>query len=809
MSAGTAPVCAEVPYTMPSSLLKPTPLTQDLRSYFERPRIVESGTLPTNAVLHSSRDINLTTLSAAFPGFQARLAGVYGIRFTARMRLQVSNTPFHQGVYVISFQYSTFSGSNQIYNRSEESATCTNLPHVRLNLTEGDSCTLDVPFLSPNEYMSLKGDYSGLNYGVFAMNSILPTPSLPSTPAPTYKLFLSLHDMELLGATSWVDNSIVLLSGIPGTVKRVPSKKPPADKELEHTGALSSALSTISEGFATMSGVPAIGSLAGTPAWLAASLSKTAAAFGYSSPSVEARIEKKYDNQTLDPTHIDMPIPSSKLSNFQTNKLAISEAMGACEDDQMSFNYVLSKPSQIFRGAITTGDSSGTVVYATKISPMNFWFRSTGTGNIPMPFSSSLTTNALIPSTLMYVSDSFRYWRGGLKFDVTLSKTAFHGGMAIFSFIPYSENGSVNVISNTTRIPEIAGGMPQVNQFSMLVDFRSGEKFSFHVPFMHENPFAGVNDSTGAFSITMLNPLTVSSSEASTSIGFLVEVSALPDFEFSCPLPPSFATVQDSTDFVILQSGLEEPSNASVASAAIPVPIVEPSSNTMGEKFHSLKQLAMIPYWYRIAYIANGLTEVPIPYWSFKPRFDMAVPMSTTASAELAFSQCGKVADLYTFSNGATRFTYQTEGTGFPLYFMAAYKANPGNIATASYTGFANPRNKRLYQNGGTVLVTSRGNTIEVPWFSKVQRVPHNQVNNELTPRRFSINTTPTLASYLTHSVPFLQCKNGTANTHVLRCAYSASEDATAVAFIGPPPVILFNSLATTDPNGSLFEIEN
>jgi hypothetical protein len=664
--------------------------------------------------------------------------------------------------------------------------------------------------------MPLRGGFTNvLPYGIWSLNNLVNSPALPSTANPTYKVYVHLEDLELIGVTSLVDNTAILNSGYTTkdavkVVRKVTKGIATADKELRKSKVISSTLGTVGKVLNVVSKVPVIGSFAGTPAWLANTISKTAAAFGYAAPALEEAYQIKLDRQTLDPTHIDMPIASTKLSNFQSNKLQISEAMGASTEDQMSMAYVLSKPSQIFVGSVTTANIANTLVYGTKISPMSFWFKSTGNGNVPMPLSSTLSTNCLYPSNIMNLCDHFRYWRGGLTFHLEFSKTQFHAGQLLVTYIPFVELGSPNIINNTARIPETTGGLTQPNQFSMLLDLRSGFCFDFHVPFIFDTPYASVNDSTGSLSIVVVNPLLATSTQVSTSIDFIVRVSARDDFEFAVPVPPSFCPVATNIGEAFLQSGYDKMDNQAIYNDFGGDPIVETSANIIGEKFNSLKQLAMIPTWFNAAVGSPGIAEYAIPHWSYRSAFSLTTPMATTASVPLPTSHSAKVASMYSFSNGSTRFTIQPQSSADGLSFITYYKANPSNTGAASYTGFGNARSKRLYTNGGTVVSSTKTTVLDVPLYARVQRLDHEHYHGLANIRNYVGVPISGLVhqQFQAQSMPFLAVRNVSGAAREAHLAYAAGEDATAAAFIGPAPVILFNSAATVSPNQSSLFIE-
>jgi len=807
---GTAATCTEIPYDVPAFVSKPSALTQDLRDYFSRERMIATGTFPAAKGFVRSNEVAVASLAAWYPDFLTRLTGVYAIRFTLNFTLRTSPTPFAQGLTCIAFQYASSTSGTFGFHRGDFSFSATQLPHARLNFEDTNEVSLKVPFLYAFDFLSLRDGFSdSVPYGTLSLTNITPVPIPPSASAVTYKLYVHLTDLELIGSTSWVDNTVLLNSGfntLDTVVKKVGRKVAVADKELKRSKVISSSLADVSNVVQKLANVPLLSGLSGTPTWLINSLKGTAAALGYAAPALEEAYQIKLDRHTLDPLHIDVPIAASKLSPFQTNKLEVSEVLGACDEDAMSLAYVLSKPSQIYMGSMTTAQASNTLIYGTKISPYSFWYRSTGLGNLPAPSSSTASTNVLYPSNIMYIADHFRYWRGGLKFHLTFSKTQFHAGQVLITYIPYAESAGTAGVSNVIRIPESASGLTQPNQFSMIVDLRSGSEVEFDVPFMFPTPYAGVNDSTGALSIVVLNPLLVASTQASTTINFVVEVSAKSDFEFAAVVPPSMATSTTTIGDAFLESGFELPNNTTMAEKEAPAPTIEPCASIIGEKVNSLKQLAMIPAWFAVDQVNATVANFTVPNWSYRPAWTLATPMATTSTNNLAVTHAGKVASMYVFSNGSTRLTVQPQEPGVGMASVViSHKPTPGNQAIGLYTTFASFRNKRLYSNASSLITSTQTSTVDIPWYTKVMRVAHDYYNIFYNPRNFAGSNAVVVHSGIQgESIATVAVRNTSGATRTFHYGLSAGEDATAACFIGPAPVILFNSLATVSPNSSV-----
>lgn len=90
---------------VPSKLTTTQGDLQDLKEYFRRPRVISSAFFTANArgQQFASNVDKINLLTSYFPSGFSRLQGVLGFRFKLVFTLQVSATPFFQGVLALGF----------------------------------------------------------------------------------------------------------------------------------------------------------------------------------------------------------------------------------------------------------------------------------------------------------------------------------------------------------------------------------------------------------------------------------------------------------------------------------------------------------------------------------------------------------------------------------------------------------------------------------------------------------------------------------------------------------------------------------
>lgn len=761
-----------------STIAKAQPALQDIKAYFERPRLVVRGSLSfgvrTNVF---STYISPSTLSGIFPQWAQRLSGAYGIRYTVNFRLQVAATPFHQGVYVMCAQYGGFVSATN-FNRGQFSPTCTNLPHVRLDLSESTMAELRVPFLNRDEF-------HGIDVAVddpmcfFSLTTVLPTNAVTGLSAPTYEIYAYLTDIELFGADNFNPTTITLQSGLSSF-----------GKELKEARVLSKSLDGVARvsSFVTKN-VPSLSSFAGPVGWAAGTLAGIAKYFGYSRPLLQDPVMRVFQSNYTGESNVDVPMAGFACGLMQSNTLAMTPDVGGSDVDEMALSFVTSQWSQVCVGAVTDTDTHSKVIYAAPVSPACMWFRARSSApycNRLFPKDSSFPggdiTNGFMPSSLFYISSFFRLWRGGIKFRFTFAKTKFHGGRYMVSFNP-GVDFKVDAFSgfNTIQGPEVAGGLVQPYGYSQIMDLRDGNIFEFTVPYMIGTPYLPFCSSTGGISVVCMDPLQVTST-VTNSVPFLVEVCGDSDYELADFAGPWFVPFPAAT--ITQQSGGEIVTSATTS----------PSHMTIGERIMSVKQMIQSPSWIRINTVTGSNLSLLYPWFVYSPVAYLnsikATPMPATAVIN-GNTTCGALAKCYAFARGGSDYHAYSGGDG--VRFV---------IDQGPQDGYANYRsgNKDFgarQTTGSTPKVVSDGKNachVRCPAFCPRARVQSHILDDKSIPGA-GPTTDFTIFDARSHVDRMTSVSNG--GTYTIWLARCAADDASLVHYMGPTPLWIMNADTT------------
>lgn len=790
--AEEATVCATAFPGTGSQFLVPDDSVQDLKSFFMRPTLISRGNLNTAPATLYTLPISWANMVAEIPNWAERLRGVRGIRADLVFTVEHNCNPFHQGILVSAFQY----GANQ-WSRLKPYA-CTHLPHVRLDVSHNTQSVLRVPFLSEFEYFGSSSSEVGHVMGTFGLVQLLGTPSLAGSNTPVYKVYCHLENIQLFGRVPVAGTTFIVPQS--GLATRLNGRSN-AEEELASNGQFSGVLATAAKlPKAVGTAFPSLKAFMAPTTWFLNCAAKAASAFGFSKPVPSAPLVRQLRFPNFCENVCDVPAPASVVGAFQTNTVAVSDAVGGTDMDEMAFDNVLTRYSQVFRSAISTSDPHGTVEYVSKTCLTHFWWRepSAGSnrGNIAFPRGST-TSAAVYPTTLLNFAQHFRFWHGGLKFRVTFAKSKFHTGRVMFSFIPdFQQVSTANTYADVGfsggPVPGLFNSDLQPSQYSMIFDLKDGSEFEFEVPYIAPVSHLGINDSTGFVSMLVMDPL-VNNGESSPIIPFIVEVAAMPGFYFAGVGAPGQPTWADTLEPVIqFESGLSDVEFQSGVGAST----IEASQVSVGEKFNSLKQIIMLHSPRRYA-IANATTHSgTIPFWTCVPAWGDGNLLVSGGTRNWALPRSGMIAQCYAYGIGSTLLYWHcapntNSGAKVVLNQSDNNTTTVGTVPSMYTQALTSPT--RAYAQ---IMQNQWQGMFMLPMLSTTPRFRMGDFNTGTNARDWNPDSVTPYTTSSTSVKAIYNWLNRNDNGSSVQGAWSvaAADDARCAAYIGPPPMILANA---------------
>lgn len=748
---------------------------QDITRYYARPRLIKTGTCATATRnnLYAVQFSPAYLLSSMTAGGLSKLTGVYGLRFTIVVTVQVAATPFHQGVFAINWQYAATSGDT--FLRYTETSACTNLPHVRLDLATDTMAELRIPYVGIYDFVTKE---SLDTYGTLAINPILPVASVTGISPPTYKVFFHLEDMEFVGVAPNATRDITPQSGV-------------VEREFENEAyPLSSATASLARTFRWISkGVPSISSMTGPPAWF---LEKTAGAirsYGYAKPQIVEAPKRVVTTTNVLEHNVDVPSQLLLVAPTASNHLKVDKRFAFTDVDEMSLAYVTSQWSQVCVGKFKTTDTHDSVLYASNVSPSCMWFRAPTSApycNIPPPRSNITGKNSFMPSHQFAFASMFGYWQSSFKYRFTFGKTKMHGGRVLLTFVPNNTFGPPDIPPTKILGPESNAAGLQPTGYSMIVDLRDSNVFEFDVPYSSVAPYCKFYESCGSISMVVLDPLQAPS-VVSDYVDFLVEVKAV-DMDLQRPVGPQHVSHPFGT--ITTQSGV-------VQRTFTP----EVSQLVSGESINSVKQLLMMPTTTNVR-MAPGSADIDIMPWFYHPRQTTSDSAGAAPPPTQSWSYGGNLATYYQFVRGSTDLHVYHAQDANAVYAAVFLSENGGyitrrpSVATApiveSSDGALHARCPsyqqlvRLPSYSSNAYDTDTGH----PW------APDFDLNGAQKPGQIIqySNTKPWLQTILPKLRLAYESVTGTCGFTIKR---SAGDDAMLGHYLGPVPMLIYNGTPT------------
>lgn len=782
----------------------------DLKKYLARPVLLVSSSFGLSPSISAAVDFNFAPgdLRNIFGSVNwDRLTGAVGIRATLKFIVTINKTAFHQGIVALTWDYASVGN----LTRNAWVPLSLNVMHTRLNLADSTMGELSVPYVSHLEYWPIPQYLSthvtdGTPYGRFALVNLTGCPVVAGQDSPRYNVYVCMEDVELVGAVPYNLQFVTAQSGLTtgptGVSKSIPltGKRDSQRAEAKEVGAISQGLAMMSKGAGRVANSFNPMGIFGNASWLIDIASGVARAFGYSKPLDQEVPRRIIRNSYAGESNIDTPFAGFAVSPFQGNTLAFSNAIGGSNVDEMSFDYILSKYSYIYRGRLSTTSTLGDAIYSTDICPTNFWFRdfsapAAPTGNIALKVSNTITENAFLPSTLCYVGDNFRYWRGAYRFRFSFAKTKLHGGRVQVTYVPNVPSRNLNAPLTNLRVAPANISLlgPDVTGYSTIFDLQDANEFEFDVPYICNEPYMETRGSTGALVMQVVAPLAANVSVPAT-VNFMVEVKALPGFEFAV-IKSSLMTgiARTGTAAISFQSGL--------ASA---VTTEDTSQYAIGERVTSAKQMIMMPDYYKFELNTNNGFSLTPQLWFVDAPLSLATPSPTNERRVYFASKSSRFAQLFTFVNGGTHVTISRDNDVGRVDVAARYVPEAGGLGAGTNGSFWD---ESLNTYSSTYLYEQReSGKFKFPLYSRFMRLPRDYFvalwNDGFA--RVDLTSFQDVANYLMIAYPRLEGKTqaGTQTRYVVGTA--AADDATMALFRGPPPCTVLNILATENPVAGL-----
>lgn len=493
----------------------------------------------------------------ANPVVSDKLANFQFLKSDLEIEIKTNATPFQQGALLII--YNPYGSSVGTWRETtvRHAQSLTSFPHAIINLQSGTSALMKLPYANLFDMF----DLSDID-DQFGRIEIYPLVAITAAVMPTscdLQVYARFVNPEVRTATN---------SGLPLNAKRL------------MTIMSDSKNSAVVDQFYTKNWKPQMDSVKNTV--------KSAMSYitGVSKPLITSASTAVLNLPGRFMGNSDGVDQSTNLSLCSKNAVNVKSIVPE-NVDEMDLKFILSRPNVFYRWS----SNSQTFVRSARLFSYD--------NQVVKPPMADLFTLG----SFSYACMLARYWRGALKYKLTMVKTSYHAGRIAIVYIP------------TGDVPDSLGNLLSTN-YNIIVDLATEDcEVEFEVPYMSHEAWkktknnsgsateSGSNGSIGIYAVSDLRyPDTVSD-----KVDFFIEISAGDDFELAKPttqmsdgaafaVPPQVKHWEPQIAMCLVPDNQRHNSNDVVAS-------------TMGEKFSSLRG-----YMKRFARTMQVSTDVWVSY---------------------------------------------------------------------------------------------------------------------------------------------------------------------------------------------------
>jgi hypothetical protein len=673
--------------------------SQDIKNFLGKPVVCQSGVLSTTDAYATFPAINVP--SGVFTSAMStnKLDGFLGYRATFKFRIVFNATRFQMGRYMLTWvpsggaptntgqfplTYPTY--TNTLVQRSQ-------LQRVEFDLSCDTEAILEIPYVSTLNFIPLIGRTGPEAVGDLGRLRLYPYEKLTvdsGTPTVAYTIYVSLHDIELVGAA--VPQS--------GVKSRVTKRGNPSEEEQNSVkvGPVQSMMKIGLDVSSALTAVPLLSNFATPASWIFDALHGTAAMFGWSKPSDLApvgRMIQTYAGYLGSSDNADCSLPLS-----MSVKNAVDPGLGfsGTDIDELDFKHFATIPAWIATNTWSTSDARGTQLGNFDLSPVSF----------------SVSRPAQLPGVIDYTplafaASYFKYWRGSLVFKIKIVRTEFHSGRLSFAYFPTE-------ISSTAATVQSFANAHYVNRH--IVDIRESNEVTITIPYINSAPWLDTNERQipGNFSIYVEDKL-VAPATVPQNIRLIIEVAGGPDMEFAYPvnafLNPGLRAVPQSGKKGENPENVCAIVNATIGGTTTNENDIINSALCIGEKISSFRTLVK-----HFNSLPNNTSPIFGSFSAFVPfgapwwTIDIAAPTAPSYFCDLY----GTLSSIFLFSRGGVRWKAVPLNTGTVdlnvrqriIYHQPLQSTSPTvttmvtNSATVDFAG--NAPSVAPYSNGPKVI---------------------------------------------------------------------------------------------------------
>lgn len=425
-------------------------------------------------------------------------------RANLHLRIVYNATPFMLGKYWMYFSpYENF--TQRIVNGSLMNAT--GYPGVEIDVASGAPAELVIPYVAPISHFDLIRGQG--RYGKIVIQPIQPIASGTASDAVTATLYAWFENVELSMPTNLPVNTTAF-QGV-----TFEGEEEPFEAQVlvaEENGVQATSI---------------VSRLAQYPmSWARDAITSGLNTIGFCKVTDPVSVSKYENLPGAGYTHTNGADSSVNLSATDGNMVQPSMEVFGTREDEMDIKNI-AKRFNVFVNPLP---------WAANISPDAVLATFPVTPGYCREDQDMATRREIYPTQLAFLASMFKYWRGTLRYRITVAKTAFHTGRLRISYKP---NAASPVTTNKDFL------------YSWILDLSKSSEITVDVPFIGNRPWLnnrvgllGTNNSGtantdlfcyGSLEISVLTQLRVASTSVAQSVSIVPWIAGHDDIEFAVP----------------------------------------------------------------------------------------------------------------------------------------------------------------------------------------------------------------------------------------------------------------------------------
>lgn len=559
----------------------------DIKAFLAKPYLLASGSWSTTDIAGAVLAYgDIGPYLSSIPLWADKVSGFNLVRGDFIVRVEINASPFQQGKLLTHYVpcYSNFVALNAKFGKRVNNSLTSKVqhPHVELNCDKA-SVSLRIPYISPSHFYGKKEGYYDWGRWFLEVYSALKT----GTAAPASQMVV---DYLVYG---YFENIELAAPCVPQSGKReMKLNRNRVIESEENKGPIEEGLRKVGATAKILDDVPLLSEFSKPVSWASDILAKMAHVWGWSKPrelngvTVFSEQIGRYAGTADGPS---LAMPGGVKAD---NSLTTIDYASYTNEDEMSLPYLFKIPYYDSELTWTSDMGQGYSLLDTYICPQNMYQSYTDTVG-----AKTVIYHQYAP--LGYMSQFFRFWRGGIELTLKFVKTRMHSGKLQVVFTP------VTTVSTGATLTNAAYAL------RALVDVKTEDEITLTLPFLAFTDYLSTGTTggpalpkySGRLQIQVLNDLRAPES-CSQSIGIQVFYRGAPDFEYSVPCNNTKAAIP-----YIPQSGKGEIMHGRETGIEIARDViggmevkhdeVMHAERCVGEKVLSIKQLLLrnSPMW--------------------------------------------------------------------------------------------------------------------------------------------------------------------------------------------------------------------